>query len=140
MASNRGSDFVQASAAFAGTNASGTINSTGISVSVGNYITTAALSGDTTKYVQAWALSGNTAGTTSSLQGTKLYFQGGNSLTVSGSSNTIVFSVGNYLTTAALSQDSSKYAGTGFKRSHHGRHSITVNTAPVSEPLTSRPI
>ena len=34
MASNRGSDFVQATAAFAGTNASGTINSTGISVSV----------------------------------------------------------------------------------------------------------
>jgi len=34
MASNRGSDFVQATAAFAGTNASGTINSNGISVSV----------------------------------------------------------------------------------------------------------
>ncbi len=34
MASNRGSDFVAATAAFAGTNASGTINSTGISVSV----------------------------------------------------------------------------------------------------------
>jgi hypothetical protein len=34
MASNRGSDFVQASAVFAGTNASGTIASNGISVSV----------------------------------------------------------------------------------------------------------
>jgi len=34
MASNRGSDFVQATAAFAGTNASGTIASGGISVSV----------------------------------------------------------------------------------------------------------
>lgn len=34
MASNRGSDFVQANAAFAGTNASGTIASNGISVSV----------------------------------------------------------------------------------------------------------
>jgi hypothetical protein len=44
MASNRGSDFVQANAAFAGTNASGTIASNGISVSVGNYITTGALS------------------------------------------------------------------------------------------------
>jgi len=44
MASNRGSDFVQATAAFAGTSASGTINSTGISVSVGPYITTAMLS------------------------------------------------------------------------------------------------
>lgn len=44
MASNRGSDFVQATAVFAGTNASGTIASNGISVSVGNYITTAMLS------------------------------------------------------------------------------------------------
>jgi hypothetical protein len=34
MASNRGSDFVQATAAFAGTNASGTIASNGISISV----------------------------------------------------------------------------------------------------------
>jgi len=34
MASNRGTDFVQATAAFAGTNASGTIASNGISVSV----------------------------------------------------------------------------------------------------------
>ena len=46
MASNRGSDFVQAGAAFAGTNASGTIASNGISVSVGNYITTARASTD----------------------------------------------------------------------------------------------
>lgn len=44
MASNRGSDFVAATAAFAGTNASGTIASNGISVSVGPYITTGALS------------------------------------------------------------------------------------------------
>lgn len=41
MASNRGSDFVQATATFAGTNASGTIASNGISVSVGAYLTTA---------------------------------------------------------------------------------------------------
>jgi len=46
MASNRGSDFVQATAAFAGTNASGTIASNGISVSIGNYITTARASND----------------------------------------------------------------------------------------------
>jgi hypothetical protein len=44
MASNRGSDFVQAGAAFNGTNASGTIASGNISVSIGNYITTAAQS------------------------------------------------------------------------------------------------
>jgi hypothetical protein len=46
MASNRGTDFVQANAVFAGTNASGTIASNGISVSVGNYITTARASND----------------------------------------------------------------------------------------------
>ncbi len=44
MASNRGTDFVQATAAFAGTSASGTIASNGISVSIGPYITTAMLS------------------------------------------------------------------------------------------------
>ena len=36
MASNRGSDFIQAAAAFNGTNASGTIGSNGLSVSVAN--------------------------------------------------------------------------------------------------------
>lgn len=94
MASNRGSDFVQATAAFAGTSASGTIASGGISVSIGPYITTAALSGDTTKYVQAWELTGNTAGTTSSAQGTKIYFSGGANVTLSGNNNTIVVSGG----------------------------------------------
>lgn len=70
-------------------------NSQTINISVGNYITTGALSGDTSKYVQAWELTGNTAGTTSSLQGTKIYFSGGNNMTVSGNSNTIVLSVAN---------------------------------------------
>lgn len=74
------------------------------------YLTTAALSGDTTKYVENWNLTGNTAGTTSSAQGNNLWFSGGNSVTVSGSSNTIVISVGNYITTADLSQNSSNYA------------------------------
>jgi hypothetical protein len=53
MASNRGSDFVQATAAFAGTNASGTINSTGISVSV------AAAAGQTVQPVAASASNGS---------------------------------------------------------------------------------
>lgn len=44
MASNRGSDFVQANAVFHGTSASGTIASNAISVSIGPYITTAMLS------------------------------------------------------------------------------------------------
>ncbi len=80
-----------------------------IHLQVGAYLTTAALSGDTSKYVQAWELTGNTAGTTSSAQGTKLYFEGGNSITVSGTSNTIKLSVGAYLTTADLSANSSNY-------------------------------
>lgn len=78
-------------------------NSNGISFNSGtqgifgshNAITTAALSGDTSKYVQAWELTGNTAGTTSSAQGTKLYVSGGNNITVSGNSNTIVISAPN---------------------------------------------
>ena len=59
-----------------------------------NYLTTAALSGDTSKYVQNWKLTGNTAGTTSSAQGTDLWISGGANVTVSGSSNTIVISGG----------------------------------------------
>lgn len=55
MSSNRASDFVAATAAFAGTNASGTVASNGVSVSVGNYITTARASTD--------AIGLNTAGT-----------------------------------------------------------------------------
>lgn len=56
MASNRGSDFVQATAAFAGTSASGTIASNGISVSIGPYITTAMLSNRGSDFVQATAV------------------------------------------------------------------------------------
>jgi hypothetical protein len=131
MLSNRGSDFVQATAVFAGTSASGTIASSGISVSIGPYITTGALSGDTSKYVQNWKLTGNTSGTTSSAQGTDLWFQGGNSITVSGSSNSVVFSVGNYLTTAMASnrgtdfvQATAAFAGTNA--------SGTINSTGIS--------
>lgn len=88
MASNRGTDFVQANAAFAGTSASGTIASNGISVSIGPYITTAMASNRGTDFVQA------TAG-----------FNGTNcSGTIA--SNSISVSVGNYITTAALSNHS----------------------------------
>ncbi len=80
------------------------------------YLTTAALSGDTTKYLENWKLTGNTAGTTSSAQGTDFWLAGGNGVTVSGSSNTISISVATnyqsqaaYLTTADLSANSSNY-------------------------------
>lgn len=87
MASNRGSDFVQATAAFAGTNASGTIASNGISVSVGNYITTARASNDAvglntalTAGPLAWTVNssglslnaGSAAGTTSGFTGNSI--------------------------------------------------------------------
>jgi len=91
MASNRGSDFVQATAAFAGTNASGTIASNGISVSVGNYITTAMASNRGTDFVQAAAAF---AGTNAS--GTI-------------ASNGISVSVGNYITTAMASNRGSDF-------------------------------
>lgn len=87
MASNRGSDFVQAIAAFAGTNASGTINSTGISVSVGNYITTAMASNRGSDFVQATAAFAGTS--------------------ASGTINStgISVSIGPYITTARRSTD-----------------------------------
>lgn len=82
-----------------------TVNSAGVSLNLPAYLTTADLSANSSKYVQEWALTGNTAGTTSSAQGTRLYFSGGNSLTISGNSNSLVFSVGNYITTARASTD-----------------------------------
>lgn len=95
MASNRGSDFVNATAAFAGTSASGTIASNGISVSIGPYLTTAMASNRGSDFVQAAAAF---AGTSAS--GTI-------------ASNGISVSIGPYITTAALSGDTTKYAGVG---------------------------
>jgi hypothetical protein len=45
-----------------------------------------------TKFAQEWALTGNTAGTTSSVQGSRWYLSGGANLTISGNSNTLAFS------------------------------------------------
>ena len=85
MASNRGSDFVQATAAFAGTSASGTIASDGISISIGPYLTTAMASNRGSDFVAATAAF---AGTSAS--GTI-------------ASNGISVSIGPYITTAMLS-------------------------------------
>lgn len=60
-----------------------------------NYLTTADLSQNSSDYVRNWKLTGNTAGTTSSKQGTDFWLAGGNGVTVSGSSNTISISVAN---------------------------------------------
>ena len=100
---------------YAGTNTamtggSVTLNTSGISINLPAYLTTADLSQNSSKYVQNWKLTGNTAGTTSSAQGTDLWLGGGNGVTISGSSNTLSFSVatnyqsqGAYLTTAMQS-------------------------------------
>ena len=95
MASNRGSDFVQATAAFAGTNASGTIASGGISVSVAAPVA-----------LTSWTVSdAATSGTVGRLAFTNL-----NGVTLSLSSGTGGFHtiVGshNALTTAAASDHS----------------------------------
>lgn len=178
MASNRGSDFVQATAGFFGTNASGTIASDGISVSVnagggslnisagstssnvsavtfsngsgvtfgfdgsnvtasvqtnyqtpGAYLTTAALSQDSSKYA-------GTNGSVETTSGTDL------ALTLNTSGATIAYPAwlttaqppGAYLTTAALSQDSSKYAGTGFTTATTAGTAVvgTLNTSGLS--------
>jgi hypothetical protein len=121
------------------------------------WLTTADLSANSSKYVQNWKLTGNTAGTTSSAQGTDLWISGGNSITVSGNSNTIVLSVGAYITTArastdaiglntaktnvtwtvnssGLSLDAGGYAGTGFTSTTTAGTAIvgTHNTAGLS--------
>src|SRR3990167_5368162 len=86
MASNRGSDFVQATAAFAGTSASGTIASGGISVSIGPYITTAMLSNAAT--ISNIRVS---AGTTSNLL-SALTFDNGNGITFGLNASTVTAS------------------------------------------------
>src|SRR3990167_2483632 len=102
MASNRGSDFVQATAAFAGTSSSGTIASNGISVSIGPYITTAMLSNAAT--ISNIRVS---AGTTSNLASAFTFADsngisfGLNAGTITGTVATNYQSQGAYLTTAA---------------------------------------
>lgn len=81
MASNRGTDFVQATAAFAGTNASGTIASNGISVSV-------AAPGAAAENNWMNLLGANTAGNTTA-SGSTIGYSGIN-LTLSGTNGSVV--------------------------------------------------
>ena len=124
MASNRGSDFVQATAAFFGTNASGTIASNAISISVSPSAGSLNLSAGTTS-------SNISAVTFSNANGVSFGFDGSN---VTATVATNYQSQGAYLTTAALSQDSSKYAGTGFTTATTAGVNIvgTLNTAGIS--------
>ncbi len=111
------------------TNCSVTVNTSGVSVNLPAYITTADLSANSSDYFRNWKLTGNSAGTGSSKQGTDLWLAGGQGITLSGSSNTISFSVGSYITTGALSEDSSKYAGINSGATNC---SVTANTSGVS--------
>lgn len=122
MASDRGSDFVQATAGFFGTNATGTIASNGISVSVN--------AGGGSLNISAGSTSSNVSAVTfSNGSGVTFGFDGSN---VTASVQTNYQTPGAYLTTAALSQDSSKYAGTNGAITGG---SITVNTSGVSVNL-----
>lgn len=84
MASNRGSDFVQAAAVFNGTNASGTIASNALSISVNTGF-------------HALTLGGNTAGTTTfhASNNASLFIHGGNNITVSGNGSSVTISGAN---------------------------------------------
>ena len=125
MASNRGSDFVQATAGFFGTNATGTIASNAISISVnpggGGSLNISA--GTTSSSVSAVTFSNGS--------GVTFGFDGSN---VTASVQTNYQTPGAYLTTAALSQDSSKYAGTGFISASTAGSNIvgTLNTSGLS--------
>lgn len=121
MASNRGSDFVQATAGFFGTNASGTIASDAISVSVN--------AGGGSLNISAGITSSNVSAVTfSNGSGVTFGFDGSN---VTASVQTNYQTPGAYLTTAALSQDSSKYAGTnGLVQTTAGTDiALTLNTS-----------
>ncbi len=97
MASNRGSDFVQATAAFAGTNASGTIASNGISISV------AAPGGGGSVNFSAGTTSGNLAAVTfANSNGVSFGLNAG---TITATVATNYQSQGAYLTTARASTD-----------------------------------
>ena len=125
MASNQGSDFLNVSGGFSGTNISGTIASNGLQLSV-------APGGGGADGYNILAAGSQTANTTGSV-----LFNNGGGVTFGMSNNSVITatvatnyqSQGAYLTTAALSQDSSKYAGINGAITGG---SITVNTSGVS--------
>ncbi len=99
MASNRGSDFVQATAAFAGTNASGTIASNGISVSVNAQSVVP-------QNVSLYALGNTTQNSSTVLSVNALSFNAIGSLTVGYSNGSIQLSAPNALTSQTVQTQS----------------------------------
>lgn len=141
MLSNANTSFVGLNSALTANRVSATINSSGISLNFPAFLTTADLSENSSKYLQNWKLTGNSAGTQSSAQGTDLWLAGGNGVTLSGSSNSISFSVatnyqsqGAYLTTAMVSNASTNFAGIGSAITNG---TMTFNTAGLSLNLSN---
>ena len=85
----------------------------------------------------AASLSGNTSGVLANISTGTIYLAGGNNITLSQNGNSVTFSGGNtsqFLTTAALSQNTSNYAGIGETVGTVGGTDLglTVNTNGVS--------
>jgi len=141
MASNRGSDFVQATAAFAGTSASGTIASNGISISIGPYLTTAMqsnaatisnlrVSGGTTSNLLSAITFGNANGISFGLNASTMTASH-NAITTARASNdaiglnTAQTNVTWTVNSSGLSLNAAGYAGTGTSATNA---SITLNS------------
>lgn len=132
MASNRGSDFVAATAGFNGTNASGTIASNSISVSV---------AAQTVQTVGLYASSNTYLTSSGTVDARSLTFRGDKSITVGVSAGEVMFSVGAYLTTAMASnrgtdfvQATAAFAGTnatGTIASNGISVSVNAGAAPT---------
>lgn len=152
LQSNASTNFVQANANFNGTNASGTIASNGISISVnaggagdgvniigvnGNSVGTNATIQFSNSNNVTFGLNGSTVTASASYPTqTAFVFSNSNGVSFGTNGSTVTATVatnyqsqGAYLTTAALSQDSSKYAGINGAITGG---SLTVNTSGVS--------
>lgn len=96
----------------AGSDIQGTLNTSGLTLGIPAYLTAATASGLSAVNVSAGTLSSNVSAITfSNGSGVSFGFDGSN---ITATVATNYQSPGAYLTTAALSQDSSKYAGTNF--------------------------
>jgi hypothetical protein len=126
MASNRGSDFVNATAAFAGTNATGTIASNGISVSVSN---------QSNQSIGLYGL-GNTSGTsTATVDARSLSVSAAGSITADMSGGTLRLSVPNAITTAMASNRGSDFVNaTAAFAGTNANGTIASNGISVSVP------
>ena len=116
----------------AGANIVGTNNTAGLSLGVPAYLTTADLSANSSNYFRNWKLTGNTAGTTSSAQGTDLWISGGANITVSGNSNTIVISGGAGGAGGSFSAGASNLGNTAGNTGITGTQLVLVGSGVMS--------